>query len=499
MKSKSLICSLLACSMAISASANLQPHVVPVEDLVSDRMFNHIEPAYLDCTFISDGWRSNWFMGVSGGANVFVGSPLGCEDFFGRMMPALQLQVGKWFSPSVGNRIVYQGLRFKDSDIRTQGFGNFHLDLLWNPFACLYDNGTRPRFDAMPYVGVGLIHNNNLSTNPFAFSYGIQGRYRVTDRLHITAELGGTTTFKSFDGKGSATALGDNLLSMTAGVSWTIGNVGWKRVIDPKLYIDRNEQLMAYACSLRDRNRDLSSRHAHDLRVIGELKKILKIEGLLRKYAPHIAGIENMWTADCNPSSFPKNDYSGLNSLMARLRGYGFDNDDLSDLADAYRYDDGIATANDDANFSTNLANEGDMDGDGSVFAGETSLDLWESYVRSMSNGEEYIGAPIYFFFRLGTYDLTDQSQLINLDEIARLANKYGLTVRIIGAADSATGSESINNRLSNARASYIADQFRLLGVPSSRLQITSKGGIADHTPIEANRHTKVELFIQPK
>lgn len=531
MKSKFVLCAMLAASLSMSANANVsspQTQLKKLKDVVTEQTLKPVEPTYLEGAFISDGWRSNWFLGVSGGVNAFVGSPLGCEDLFGRMMPALQIQAGKWFTPSVGSRIVYQGLRFKDSEIRSQGFGNFHMDMLWNPFAVFYKGTDRPRFDAMPYVGVGFVHNTDRKTNPFAFSYGIQGRFRVTDRFHITAELGGTTTFKNFDGVGSPTTMGDNLLSLTAGVSWTIGKVGWKRVVDPRPYIDQNERLIAYAYSLRDHNRDLTSRHNHDLRVIGELKKILKIEGLLRKHGPRIAKLESdMWNGDGKLSTFPKNDYSGLNSLMARLRGYGYDTDDLSGLfgeddgSDVFGSDlngqisgqgDGnnlFANNGANGNGNRNNANDGNsngavngVDADGNkLHDGDGSVQIfgngsWADYLRAMTDGKECIGAPIYFFFRLGTSNLTDQSQLINLDEIARLANKYGLSVHVTGAADSATGNDKINNRLSSSRANYIADQLKQRGVSSRNIKTSSKGGISDHTPIEANRHTRIELYL---
>lgn len=40
------------------------------------------------------------------------------------------------------------------------------------------------------------------------------------------------------------------------------------------------------------------------------------------------------------------------------------------------------------------------------------------------------IGAPVYFFFTLNTARLTDVSQKLNLDELARVAKKYDLHVK---------------------------------------------------------------------
>ena len=53
-----------------------------------------------------------------------------------------------------------------------------------------------------------------------------------------------------------------------------------------------------------------------------------------------------------------------------------------------------------------------------------------DSTVLSYADGE-CIGTPIYFFFALNTTHLTDTSQRLNLDELARVAKKYSLSVRV--------------------------------------------------------------------
>lgn len=64
------------------------------------------------------------------------------------------------------------------------------------------------RWDIIPFVGVGLIDNRMADCHPFAFNYGVQGRYRISDALHVTAELGNATTFKDADGIGSSRQFG---------------------------------------------------------------------------------------------------------------------------------------------------------------------------------------------------------------------------------------------------------------------------------------------------
>lgn len=103
---------------------------------------------------------------------------------------------------------------------------------------------------------------------------------------------------------------------------------------------------------------------------------------------------------------------------------------------------------------------------------------------------------PVYFFFSLNTAHLTDVPQMLNLDELARVAKKYGLSVRFTGAADSSTGTPGINDSLSVSRAGFIATELIRRGISDEHITRTGRGGIADHTPTEANRHTKVELFF---
>lgn len=92
---------------------------------------------------------------------------------------------------------------------------------------------------------------------------------------------------------------------------------------------------------------------------------------------------------------------------------------------------------------------------------------------------------------------LTDTSQTLNLDELARVAKKYGLSVSVIGAADSMTGTASVNNVLSASRADYIAEELIKRGVSGDKITKTHQGGISDYAPNEANRHTKVMLHLK--
>jgi outer membrane protein OmpA-like peptidoglycan-associated protein len=393
MKNKFLII-LIAC-ISLNASASF----------ASTNVDNSIGKACRVETCDESAWRDNWFVNVAGGANAFIGSPMGCNDLFGRVKPTFQVNFGKWFTPCVGSRLVYTGMWLKDCNANTQRYHQGHLNLLWNPLGSY----NRDRLiDIVPYVGAGLMHNSNNGNNSFALSYGLIGRYRLSQRVHLTMELGGNTTLTNFDGYGKSQAFGDHILNLTAGLSLTIGRTGW--------------------------------RHAA---VIGQYDDC-KWQG-----SPH-----ELADYDEQSEDFRKNDYSGLNSLMDRLKG-------------------------------------------GKHEQVSTEISFSNDYFDDVYTWGKCIGSPVYMFFKLGTTNLTDESQLINIDAIAKVAKAYGLIVKVYGAADSATGNDEINDRLSRDRAMYISSQLRQRGVSDDCIDTVFEGGIDDYTPTEANRNTRIELHFE--
>lgn len=425
-----------------------------------------LQPSYLDGVVVPTRGNGNWFVSIAGGATAFLGTPLGCEDLFGRLKPSYSLALGKWFTPWVGVRINYSGLQFKDGSLAMQEYHHLHADLLWNVLGGSYARKEQVRWHLAPFAGIGLLHHATNGHNPLAISYGVQGQYRISKRVSALVELSGTTTFKDFDGYGKANRLGDHMLSLTAGFSFHLGRIGWKRAIDPSPYIRRDQWLVESVNALSEENRLYAGQHDRDRRALAELKKILEIEGLLDTYN-HL--FDDDYAFDGN--RYPKNNYSGLNSLQARLKNRKW-------------------------NGKSPLVGKDTQSADTIPFyAGQDTLCM--QYLTRMQDGKECIGSPVYFFFQLNTACFTDTSQTLNLDELAKVAKKYGLSVSVIGAADSMTGTVSVNNALSASRAGYIAEELIKRGVPGDKIAQTHQGGISDYAPNEANRHTKVMLHFK--
>ena len=379
----------------------------------SEERLTPLKPSYLDgVTSYYVGWNSNWFIEAKGGASAFIGTPVGCGDLFDRVMPVFQLGIGKWFTPAVGGRLEFQGFKFKNANLQSMKYQFVHADFMYNLTHNLQCNEYGlSKFDVIPFVGVGMIRNSSSTpeyfltdgspsgNHPFAFSYGIQLRYLLSDRLHLVGEVSGMTTMKNFDCVGSSSRFGDNMLNTSIGLSYTLGKRGWKKVIDARPYISQNNYL-------------------------------------IDRYAAMLHKADNNQQTEVTPTD--KNNYSGLNSLRYRMS-----------LGDEHS-----------GNIQDSLSQT--------------------SFVT--------VGVPIYFYFKLNSSKLVNKSQLANLDEIAKIVKEQNLTIHISGAADSATGTSSINRRLSKERAKYIAKQLLKRGVSKENMKATCLGGINQFSPRETNR-----------
>ena len=437
---KSIIISLLALSMTTSANAGTIDSLF--QATVDNPNLQRLTPTLMT-DYVQLGKASqHWFIGVQGGASAFIGNPVGCGDLFDRITPSFNAYVGKWFTPNVGMRLAFQGFKYKNSNLDKVNYQLGHADLIYNMANLFRQPSERlPKWDFAPYIGAGLVHGADLSYTDegkvrnflFALTYGIHSRYHIGQRFYISGELGGFTTFRDFDGYGSHGKLCDNMPSVSLGIGFNLGTPRWKHAIDANPYINQNDYLLSYVDRLEQSNKLLNDQHNIDQKTLEELKKILEIEGLLDKYG-YLFGDNNN----------TRNNYRGLLSLRSRLRGM----------------------------------NEPTMP-------------------SALETKPNVLNIPIYFFFELGKAKLTDDSQLINLDELAKVAIEHNLKVHIAGAADSATGSENGNSELSKERTRYIAQELKKRGVPNERMTGVSLGGIQEFNTPKDNRYSKVSLYLE--
>ena len=200
-------------------------------------------------------------------------------------------------------------------------------------------------------------------------------------------------------------------------------------------------------------------------------------------------------SCECGCHQHPVNDYDGLNSLRRRLANPSWDGtaELFSSIGTGLKIEDGKIVPLSKKPESSDTVSP--------VTSSTTSVQGSASplmpYLQQMERGEVPIGAPVFIFFRLaGTY-VTDSPQLLSVNATADLAIAQNLRIRIIGAADSATGSSEKNDALAKARAEHVASLMKKRGMPDDRIEILSQGGTTSYEPLSANRNCRIELFAE--
>lgn len=140
----------------------MQVILVIIKNIQYDTEQKTLQPTYLSNITESSNLGSNWFLELKGGVSSFLGSPIGCGDVIDRTKPVLQVGLGKWFSPSVGGRVGYQGLQFKNANLVTMNYQYYHADFMYNLTHNLQqDEFGISKFDVIPFVGVGIVRNGS--------------------------------------------------------------------------------------------------------------------------------------------------------------------------------------------------------------------------------------------------------------------------------------------------------------------------------------------------
>lgn len=336
-----------------------------------------------------DGYKmskigDNWFISTNLGISAFIGQPKGCGDLFDRNLLSAMFTLGKWHTPYFGTRVAIQGFKFYNANLLKQSYQNYRVDLMLNASSFFHPDHSSPsKWNVYPYIGGGAVRNSDTKKQFFGLSYGIGTNYRLSERINLSAELGGCSTFQDFDGIGKHRHFGDDFLHAVVGITIDMGKLGWDKR-------KKNEKYLSYT------------------------------------------------TTQYNTISIPRNNYSGLNALRKRV-----------------------------------------------------------SETDSVRHGNIELNVPILFFFKINSTKLVDNQQIVNIKEIAGVVKENGLKVRIIGAADSKTGTKAINRQLSIKRAKYIAKLLIKEGVPKSSMTGVSRGGIDLYKPSTANRHACVIVYSE--
>ena len=178
----------------------------------------------------------NWFIGVGGGINLFL-----IEDYNVRIGPSIDAGFGKWFTPSVGMRVGYQGFNTgawsdqpgilgttKDADnnqyLQKFGYMYIHGDFLWNISNAIGGYKETRFWNFVPYLHSGFFRAYGIDgvsyiNNELAVGAGLLHNLRLSNRLDLIIDMRATVVNgRVIESNGVAV-----LPSITAGLAVDLG------------------------------------------------------------------------------------------------------------------------------------------------------------------------------------------------------------------------------------------------------------------------------------
>lgn len=97
-------------------------------------------------------------------------------------------------------------------------------------------------------------------------------------------------------------------------------------------------------------------------------------------------------------------------------------------------------------------------------------------------------------FFAFNSSKVSSKKEIINLQGLVDAVKNSSAKLAVVGYADSATGSATYNQKLSEARANAVAEKLIELGLPQEKLVVEGKGGVEVEKPARLNRRVIITV-----
>ena len=283
---------IIAC-VAITSAVNAQEadSTVVVSDVTEEIQYNN-DKYKVETNHFFD----NWFVSGGFGGQVLFGNHDKQVKFFNRIAPALDIAVGKWFTPGIGVRLMYSGLSVKGAtqkeghgefpthstgeDVPGKGgdgywlmkqkfkFYNLHLDALFNMSNILYGYNEKRVYNCSPYFGLGWTRVwKSPQSMEVSANVGILNSFRLNDALDLNLDIRGAYVSDRFDGELGG-RWGEGLWSATIGLTYKFKPRGWDRSKTIIRTHDRTSELKAMQDKLNDMQAQLAKRKTDSITVI---------------------------------------------------------------------------------------------------------------------------------------------------------------------------------------------------------------------------------------
>lgn len=238
------------CAVAFSPAFAQTP---TVEDTVEEKVEYSTDKYRVETNRFWD----NWFVSVGGGGQIYFGDHDKQLGLSKRISPALDIAVGKWFTPGIGVRIMYSGLQSKgatrddwacdithgtgehvpgwagvpgdDLQYSKYKMGNLHADVLFNVLNLIGGYNENRKWDLSPYAGLGWARvYDSPSAKEVSANIGLFTSWNFCDALALNLDVRGMFVNDRFDGEGGG-RFGEGNLSATIGLTYKFKNRGWNR------------------------------------------------------------------------------------------------------------------------------------------------------------------------------------------------------------------------------------------------------------------------------
>lgn len=277
-------------------------------------------------TVETNRFGANWFISGGVGAQMYFGDNDSKAEFGKRISPALDIAVGKWFTPGIGLRIAYNGLQAKGAspyanDVYVNGgqysngyykqkwnMANFHGDVLFNLSNMICGYNEDRLYSFIPYVGAGMaISWSDPKEKNLGVNAGLINRFRLSSALDLNVELRGLLMKNSFGGLHK-----EGMGGVTVGVTYKFKKRGWNAISTIPM-VPESE-----LAAMRDRMNSLQGENdalKRDL-VAAQNKKpevIIKKEGT--SFVPRLVVVFNI-----GKSSVTKREYMNIESISQAIK-----------------------------------------------------------------------------------------------------------------------------------------------------------------------------------
>ncbi|MFR9503220.1 MAG: OmpA family protein [Rikenellaceae bacterium] len=197
----------------------------------------------------SNSISQNWFISGGIGGSVYFGDGDALGSFGGRIAPAFDLAVGKWFSPYVGARLEYSGARLKGYTNNANGMFVYetvesgvyhdkwnymflHVDAMLDLLNLISGYNADRFYSLIPYAGGGWLRDygreDKVNNDAFGINLGLLNSFQLSPKFDLNLDVRGTIVGSDdFDGQVGGRGM-EGILNATVGVTYKFGTQGWE-------------------------------------------------------------------------------------------------------------------------------------------------------------------------------------------------------------------------------------------------------------------------------